>query len=290
MKTEALLSEARAAFHRELLAGELTRDANGVPSIADGGSAVSRAVAISLVEQIGNTVTQAKGAGQTAGARFEQACANFIRTAFKCLEHLRPGLWEVTDSKRRNDLKISNFEQYEHLATLAELAAKYPEVAAVFDREYIITPDVVVFRKPEPDERINQGHIVVNESVARLTPLREANQARLLLHGSISCKWTLRSDRGQNARAEALNLIRNRKGRVPHIAAVTAEPLPSRIQSLALGTSDLDCVYHIALPELQHAVSQVCRSKQDTQTEILHTLVTGKRLRDIADLPLDLII
>lgn len=290
MNTMAQLTKARIAFHTELLAGDLTRDELGVPSIADGGSAVSKAIANSLLKQIGSAVIQTKSAGQTAGARFEQACANFIRTAFKCLEHLRPGLWEVMDGKRRNDLKISNFEQYEHLATLAELAAKYPEVAAVFDREYIITPDVVVFRKPEPDERINDGQVIVNEGVARLTPLREANQTRLLLHGSISCKWTLRSDRGQNARAEALNLIRNRKGRVPHIAAVTAEPLPSRIQSLALGTSDLDCVYHIALPELQRAVSQVCKSKQDTQTEILHTLVTGKRLRDIADLPLDLII
>ncbi|MBN1975836.1 MAG: restriction endonuclease, partial [Anaerolineae bacterium] len=33
----------------------------------------------------------------------------------------------------------------------------------------------------------------------------------------MSCKWTIRSDRGQNPRTEVLNLIRNRKGHLPHI-------------------------------------------------------------------------
>ena len=39
--------------------------------------------------------------------------------------------------------------------------------------------------------------------------------------------------------------------------AVTAEPLPTRLASLALGTGDLDCVYHFALPELREAVEKV---------------------------------
>jgi len=112
----------------------------------------------------------------------------------------------------------------------------------------------------------------------------------MILHASVSCKWTLRSDRAQNARSEALNLIRNWKGRVPHIVAVTAEPLPSRIPSLALGTSDLDCVYHVALDELLKAVrSQTGGSASDKYVD-LSTLVDGKRLRDISDLPLDLVI
>ena len=51
-----------------------------------------------------------------------------------------------------------------------------------------------------------------------------------------------------------MNLIRNRKGHTPHIVAVTAEPLPTRIASLALGIGDLDCVYHMALHELEIAV------------------------------------
>jgi hypothetical protein len=57
-----------------------------------------------------------------------------------------------------------------------------------------------------------------------------------------SSKWTIRSDRSQNSRAEALNLIRNRKGHLPHIVVVTGEPLPSRLASITLGTGDIDWV------------------------------------------------
>lgn len=103
----------------------------------------------------------------------------------------------------------------------------------------------------------------------------------------VSCKWTLRSDRAQNARSEALNLIRNRKGRLPHIMVVTAEPTPSRLASLALGTGDIDCVYHIALPELCQAMM---KHGNDDNIASLNTMIVGRRLKDISDLPLDLTI
>ena len=121
----------------------------------------------------------------------------------------------------------------------------------------------------------------------RLTPLREVNGGLPSLHASVSCKLTMRSDRAQNSRSEALNLVRNRKGRLPHVVAVTAEPLPSRIASLALGTGDLDCVYHFALPELQEALENL---QVDEGIELVKAMVEGRRLRDIADLPLDLVI
>ena len=105
------------------------------------------------------------------------------------------------------------------------------------------------------------------------------------MHASISCKWTLRSDRAQNARSEALNLIRNRKGRLPHVALVTAEPLPSRLASIALGTGDLDCVYHFAMPELVKAVEAY---DSDEALRLIRMMVDGGRLKDITDLPLDL--
>ena len=58
-----------------------------------------------------------------------------------------------------------------------------------------------------------------------------------------------------------------------------------RIAALALGTGDLDCVYHFALPELRKAITEA--NNQD-QLESLDDMVNGRRLRDIADLPLDL--
>ena len=80
-------------------------------------------------------------------------------------------------------------------------------------------------------------------------------------------------------------MIRNRKGRTPHIVVVTAEPTPSRLASLALGTGDVDTVYHFALPELVKAVEA---SGNDEAVSMLGILMGGKRLRDISDLPLDL--
>src|SRR6185437_9172565 len=131
-----------------------------------------------------------------------------------------------------------------------------PELAAALGNDYTIAPDVVIARGLEPDESINASDVLVDNSVSRLASLREGNGGRPLLHASISCKWTIRSDRVQNARSEALNLIRNRKGHLPHVVVVTGEPLPSRLSAIALGTGDIDCVYHFALPELEAAVEQ----------------------------------
>ena len=152
----------------------------------------------------------------------------------------------------------------------------------------------MISRKPILDADINKcGQIVgPDEPIASHTPLRLRNSpnpdlARPLLLASISCKWTLRSDRAQNPRTEALNLIRNRKGQVPHIAVVTAEPLPTRIASIAMGTGDLDCVYHFALPELEWAIVE---TGNEDQLDMLRILKDGRRLRDISDLPFDLAI
>ena len=79
-------------------------------------------------------------------------------------------------------------------------------------------------------------------------------------------------------------MIRNRKGKLPHIVVVTAEPLPSRIASIALGTGDIDCVYHISLYELEKVVNYI----GGEPSKLLNTLINGKRLKDIADLPFDL--
>jgi hypothetical protein len=69
--------------------------------------------------------------------------------------------------------------------------------------------------------------------------------------------------------------------------AVTAEPSPTRLASLALGTGDLDCVYHFALPELREAVE---KTGGEDQLEMLMAIIGGRRLRDISDLPFDIAI
>ncbi len=137
------------------------------------------------------------------------------------------------------------------------------------------------------DRVINRGgtFLDVSKRLANLAPLRESINETSILHASISCKRTIRSDRAQNTRTEALNLIRNRKGKVPIVVAVTLDPLPTRIASIALGTGDLDCTYHGALHELQESVDEI---KNEDQADMLNPLVKGRRLRDISDLPFDL--
>ncbi|HHY65927.1 MAG TPA: hypothetical protein GX517_01785 [Alicyclobacillus sp.] len=75
------------------------------------------------------------------------------------------------------------------------------------------------------------------------------------------------------------------EGHLPHIVVVTAEPLPSRLASIALGTGDIDCVYHFALDELKASVEA---AKAEDALEMLNIMIEGKRLKDISDLPLDL--
>lgn len=150
---------------------------------------------------------------------------------------------------------------------------------------YIVAPDIVIYRELEADEEINKMQLLVNDTVCKMADIRASNGGRPILHASISAKWTMRSDRAQNSRTEALGLIRNRKGHLPHIVVVTGEPMPGRLASLALGTGDIDCMYHFALYELIKAVE---KSGAEDSIEMLHLLIEGKRIKDISDLPLDL--
>lgn len=279
------MSELRHLYHQNLCR-EILFVKNGVPNNADSGSKASVAIALQIVKSLGCPLAKKAPPGQTAGILFEQVTRDFLKDAFDLLHHLRPGKWLFAVNQ-----SISKFEQYEHLADLHRVVQQKPELAVALGGDYIITPDITVGRYPVSDGEINQSTEVVSDgdAICKFSPLRLSNRpnACLMLHSSISCKWTMRSDRAQNIRTEALNLIRNRKGNIPHIMAVTAEPLPTRLASLALGTGDLDCVYHFALPELQEAVKRV---GGEDQQEMLSGMIDGRRLRDISDLPLDLAI
>ncbi|WP_432201341.1 NgoMIV family type II restriction endonuclease [Erythrobacter sp. W53] len=276
----SFIKKSREEFHAALRNEILTVDAKGVASNADRGSKISRKIASALLDELGDVSVATKLPGQTSGSSFEEICANFVGRCFEKFEHLRPGEFFV-----RKGGQIAEFDQYAHLDDLEQLAARHPQMATALGSDYLIKPDIVVGRHPESDDQINRTNLLVDSDTAKLTSLRSVNQSRNILHASISCKWTLRSDRAQNARSEGLNLVRNRKGKLPHICVVIGEPMPSRIASLALGTGDLDCVYHFALPELMRALDKV---GGDDRLEQLQTMIDGKRLRDIADLPLDL--
>lgn len=274
------ISAARARFHKHLTSSILTVSEHGVPSNADKSSNSSIQIAMDVFRLIGGSLVVPKSTGQTAGANFETITRQFVEDGFGVLRHLRPGTFEV-----KKGAKIAEFEQYAHLAKLDELSRAHRELKTILG-EYTIKPDVVIIRSPEEDDTINNGQLIVDDQSSQMASLRLKNNSQPILHASISCKWTIRSDRAQNAQTEALNLIRNRKGRSPHIVAVTAEPLPTRIASIALGTGDIDCVYHFALDELQEALKTLGKEEQ---LDMLYSMTAGNRLRDISDLPLDLV-
>jgi len=284
---EMSLAKLRKEYHRRICKEVIRLQKEGEAEYAnfsDRGNRASRAFAQGVISRIGYSPNYERIPGQAAGRLFEVITRDFLEQALALLHHLRPGAWYYS-----TQAPISDFDQYAHLANLERIVEQDDELAAALGKDYIITPDIVIGRWPVSDEEINQERtvLVTEDSLAQFTPLRKANSEhpRVMLHASISCKWTLRSDRGQNARTEALNLIRNRKGHLPHVVAVTAEPLPTRIASLALGTGDLDCVYHFALPELQESISEI---ENEDQMDMLMILIGGRRLRDISDLPFDL--
>jgi hypothetical protein len=281
----AFFAEARMSFHAALLEKVLRANDAGIPSNADGNNTASVAIAKGILVRLGAEATGARLAGQMSGNQFEAIVCKFINQTFPRLSHLRPGEWSIQQVTARDRTALARFEQYSHLVALDKAARKDPELAAALGNDYTITPDIVVVRGLESDEHINSPGLIVDQEVSRLASLRAANGGLPLLHASLSCKWTIRSDRVQNARSEALNLIRNRKGRLPHVVVVTGEPLPSRLSAIALGTGDIDCVYHFALPELTAAVQEFGHSDS---AESLKIMVSGKRLKDISDLPLDL--
>lgn len=280
----SLITTARRAFHERLVQRLLVVDAAGVASNADKDQRASRDIARSIADSLGATAGKRLD-GQTAGDEFEKITAEFLEATFPKLDHLRPGKWSIVGVRGRGGLPIAKFDQYRHLVALAVAAATNPDLAISLGNDYAICPDILVSRGLEGDERINAPGQIVDDLTATGAVIREKNGGLPVLHASVSCKWTMRSDRAQNARSEALNLIRNRKGRTPHIAVVTGEPTPSRLSSLALGTGDIDCVYHFALAELRDAVDSIHQSEASA---LLRIMIDGKRLKDIADLPLDL--
>jgi len=262
-----ILERPRKEYHQAIFSQLLFTDKNGIPNNADRHSNISVTLAKGIITEVALKPSVLKMSGQTSGKSFEKITGDFIEKAFSELKHLRPGKFDFFICK-----SIADFEQYEHLALLADTLKSRRELRATLT-DYIFSPDIVIGRLPLPDKEINlKKQIVSKDANAKLTPLRAVNSAKPILHASISCKWTIRSDRSQNARTEGLNLIRNRKGHTPHIVIVTAEPYPQRLASLALGTGDIDCVYHFALRELEKAARQF---RNEAVLDILDTLIEG---------------
>src|ERR1035438_8287808 len=172
---KAFFAEARRSFHAALLEKVLRANEAGIPSNADGSNVVSVALAKGILFRLGAEATGARLAGQMSGNQFEAITCKFISQTFPHLTHLRPGEWTIQQITGRDRTAIARFEQYAHLIALDKAARKDPELAAALGNDYTITPDVVVVRGLESDERINAAEFIVDQEVSRLASLRASN-------------------------------------------------------------------------------------------------------------------
>lgn len=164
---------------------------------------------------------------------------------------------------------VAEFAQFTHLNDLQELLLENPTLRSTFAGDYQVRTDVYVG--------------VENPAGGLHAPF---------LHAAISSKWTIRSDRVQNVRHEFATLVKNRRGRCPHLVLVTAEPLPTRLLSIARGTGEVDAVYHLLYDELDMAVSVICGDKglYPDQRSAWVEMVEQKRLRPYYSLADDLVV
>jgi hypothetical protein len=292
MQTKGIISNARSDFHLYLLNNTYVINDEGIVSNADKDSERSLQVSKLLYDKIiketnkPNYNPQNRPKAQTSGMEFEKSIFKFLKSTFLELGNIRPGYWNIIHESK-NDLKITCYEQYKHLTELDKIISDQPSLAAMIGKNYLISSDIIIARKLYTDEELNKQKIIVDDITCHKASLRSKNHGLPLLHAVISSKWTIRSDRSQNSRTEASSLIKHRKGPLPYIVVVTAEPLPNRIASIALGTGDIDCVYHFALQELNSVFDNL---EYHDAKQLLNTMVEGNRLKDISDLPLDLAI
>lgn len=203
-----------------------------VPNFADVDNAESMKIAAGVLGHLGIAREQASAVPPDPGGPLEQAVCDHLGAA---LTRRHPGrCWLAA-----RGVVISEFDQYVHLEQVHALVRANPALRITVGTDYLIRPDVTI------------GLGLVS-TASGLPPL----------HAAISCKWTIRSDRVQNIRHECLQMIRHRRGRQPHLVTVTAEPLPSRLASIARGTGEVDAVYHIAYDAMRASVTDHANAEQ----------------------------
>ena len=137
----ARLTEERLVFHARLLAGPLSVDSAGIPTIADRHSRPSVAFSRGIVQRLGERAGD-RLAGQSSGRGFERAVGEFLEAVFPALVGLRPGQWVFGIPKGSVGAGIAAFDQYSHLADLQRIAAENATIAGTLGRDYIIKPEI----------------------------------------------------------------------------------------------------------------------------------------------------
>jgi NgoMIV restriction enzyme len=313
------------ALCKTVLGTRKARSGALVPSMADSARDFSVAIGEEILADLRSqrfrptktAVTDANQIGAALGPAIEQFLEDTLNHA-NGMQRIRPVTWKFQPGG-----KISTTAQYRHLDVLqrlhespdrlavapkksgakaaAEAAEERTETLVALSGEYIVKPDLLVLRPPITDAELNPARRppAFTLPTGELADLRRvygtgrSAKTYPLCHANISLKWTIRSDRVQNIRTEALQMIRQRRGPMPRIVAVTAEPLPSRLESVARGTGELDAVYHVALHPLIKGLENLAvggshQAAAEKALPVIYALRDAGRLKDLTDLPFDL--
>jgi hypothetical protein len=154
---DALITKARKQYHAKLLTHNvLTIDKDGIPSNADKSSELSKYIARHIADSLMVEVHD-KIQGQTSGAKFEQINMEYLAQTFPLLQSIRPGKWHIEKLGNRSQIKTSSFAQYAHLEALSNFVRQNAELAASLGNDYMVAPDVVIYREPEEDSEDSEG-------------------------------------------------------------------------------------------------------------------------------------
>lgn len=239
------------------------------PNLADVGSKTSMHLAGYVYETLGVPKSRIRtdslddeSAPAASGTTLERAIENDLKTELVARDPDRTWLVSRTGT-------VADYAQFTHLNDLQALLEQNPILRSTFAGDYQVKTDVYVG--------------VENSAHQDVCPF---------LHAAISSKWTIRSDRVQNVRHEFATMVRNRRGRSPHLVLVTAEPLPTRLLSIARGTGEIDAVYHLLYDELDMAISVLCGDAglYAEQRAAWQEMAKQKRLKPYSNLVDDLIL
>jgi len=261
---------------------------NGNPSTSDNNDPLSVELGHALFNQLG--VASGAPERSSVGSAME-------RSAVEHLGSLRPDL--VVRTSRR----ALEFAQYAHLAVFRSFTRAYTGPAESLQEEYArLAPTIddpavrgLLERALAAERRSQRDHELVlqlvdtvpEESMLRvdITVADPGDSPRLLV--AVSSKWSLRTDRAQDCVSQGSKLVGLRRGRMPHYAVLTMEPRPAMLRLIAYSSGSVDCVYHLALPELRAAARELEATRGvmtwKPRTD-LERMVAQGRLKDYSDL------
>lgn len=270
------MPELRRQFHESLCKAPLLEKSakkdHDLLNI-DGEISIRKRIELGILERICNKPHYNMTSKISVNLIFIKYIEAFLKESLGLREKFPKDTWKLHSGS-----DISQFEQFRYI----DSAKKEIDKQALHSSNFYILPDIIVSRSPVYNELgpIDEQQMPISaRSANKFSCGREK-----IIHACISCFWSLQGKTDLH-RMKIFNLIRNRKGHIPHIVAVTGEPTLTRIASLALGTGDIDCVYHFALHELKDTLDEI---QDESQLDMYAMLVDGKRLRDISDLPFDL--